>query len=51
MTVMKDSVERASSVKETNFPEPPSGMADIGLTQAKKKLKPITKSWGSIDSM
>ena len=43
MTVMKDSVESATPVKETNYPEPPSGTADIGLAQTKSKLRPITK--------
>ena len=43
MTVMKDSVESATPVKETNYPEPPSGTSDIGLAQTKSKLRPITK--------
>jgi hypothetical protein len=44
MTVMKDSVEKATPVKETNYPEPPKGRADIGLSTTKGKLKPITKT-------
>ena len=47
MTVMKDSVERATSVIETNYPEPPSGAKDIGLTKTKSKLKPETKTASS----
>ena len=43
MTVMKDSVEKATPVKETNYSEPPKGRADIGLSTTKSKLRPITK--------
>ena len=44
MTVMKDSVESATPVKEVNYPEPPKGRADIGLSTTKRKLRPVTKT-------
>ena len=44
MTVMKDSVESATPVKDTTYPEPPKGRADIGLSTTKRKLKPVTKT-------
>ncbi len=43
MTVMKDSVEKATPVKETNYSEPPKGRTDIGLSTTKSKLRPVTK--------
>ena len=43
MTVMKDSVESAIPIKETTYPEPPKGKADIGLSTTKRKLRPVTK--------
>ena len=44
MTVMKDSVESATPVKEINYPEPPQGRADVGLSSTKRKLRPKTKT-------
>jgi hypothetical protein len=40
---MKDSVESATPVKETTYPDPPQGRADVGLSSTKRKLKPVTK--------
>jgi hypothetical protein len=44
MTVMKDSVENATPVRETTYPDPPKGKADIGLSNTKRKLRPKTKN-------
>ena len=44
MTVMKDSVEKATPVKETKYSEPPKGRADVGLSSTKRKLRPVTKT-------
>ena len=44
MTVMKDSVEKATPVKETKYSEPPKGRADVGLSTTKRKLRPVTKT-------
>ena len=43
MTVMKDSVETAIPVLDTNYPEAPPGRVDMGLDTTKRKLKPKTK--------
>ena len=50
MTVMKDSVESATPVKETNYPEPPQGRADVGLSSTKRKLRPKTKKPSAFNS-
>jgi len=44
MTVMKDSVESATPIKDTTYPEPPKGKVDIGLSTTKRKLRPVTKT-------
>ena len=43
MTVMKDSLEIAAPVKDTNFPQEPPGRKDMGLSSTKRKMKPKTK--------
>ena len=44
MTIMKDSVSRATPVKDVQYPEEPKGSVDVGLKTTKKKLKPKTKT-------
>jgi len=44
MTIMKDSVSVATSVKKVQYPEEPKGSVDTGLKSTKKKLKPKTKT-------
>ena len=46
MTIMKDSVSRATPVKDVQYPEEPKGSVDVGLKTTKKKLKPKTKFTG-----
>ena len=43
MTVMKDSVERATPVMEVNYPEPPQGQVKVTEKVESKKLEPQTK--------
>ena len=43
MTVMKDSVERATPVRETNYPEPPQGPVKVTEGLETGNLKPKTK--------
>ena len=43
MTVMKDSVERATSVVEVNYPEPPQGPVKVTEGLETGNLKPKTK--------
>ena len=44
MTIMKDSVSRATPVNDIQYPEEPKGSVDVGLKTTKKKLKPKTKT-------
>ncbi len=43
MTVMKDSVSIATTVKDIQYPKEPKGSVDVGLKTTKRKLKPKTK--------
>ena len=44
MTVMKDSIESATPVKDLQYKDPPSGSTDTGLKNVKKTLTPRTKN-------
>ena len=43
LTIMKDSVEAASPVKDLQYKEPPAGSTDVGLKNSKKTMKTRTK--------
>ena len=43
MTVMKDSLERATSAIEVNYPEPPQGIVKVSEKVESKRLEPKTK--------
>ena len=50
MTVMKDSVESATPVSETNYPEPPQGKVKVSNKVESKRLEPKTKKSTPVNS-